>query len=911
MRKKIKLLILVILIQIIIFGSPIILNYKPVFASDFGISISPSVSLTARVNTNAIFRFRITNNCQNSNIYNVFLQSSLPQGWSVGFYNDQNGTSPLIDTNSDGIPDTGTVNSGVIKDFYVLIKPSSAICNNVTQNFTIRVQGTTSNCENPSTNYIDSILSVTSINGGNLVISKEANPKEGKVGDTITWTIKIKNIGQDPIGNVNVVDTIGSGISNPGNFNFNPNPSSGSFPNWVYNEIPAGAEYTVSFTTVISGCSNAHNEIDVWWGLNSNNKCQTQHALQSVKIIPTVPNIQYTPPNIVVPYCGSTNVSIPITNNGDGVAKSFKLKVETIPSGYQISNLGTGWSYNSQTKEFVYSGGNPPGTINPNQTVNLTFTVSMPYGACSLPSTTLKFFSEYLDPCDNLFINPSQLGSISVSGTGAYFTINKTGPDPVDTGDINKTYTISVTYNKGNCTNDSVVIDIIDTLSSPFVPQSASDGGQINGQQVKWDNITLQNGVTKNLIITFNVSNDPCFAGNEYANTVQLTGPNGETLQDCCGCTIQNVSASFSTYINNPALAIVDSRKYVNPSSIEIDCSTDTGQYTNPSQNPDSHNDRRYTVEFDFNTGTNAPSTWNGIIFRDQLNNNQYTNSQIANIEVYVDCGSGYQLVSGWSVNSYIPLEINLSGLNACSPNTGAKLRILFTARATQTNDSNNTLVFEDYIDWSTLEIPGFPRGCATDPKYYEGVRVRDFRANLTLSTNLPSIVEKCNIYNLTINFTRENANVDHTDLTLSLNGFTYIPNSTTFSNGGSWCSGTKGEPTINGNTLTWSWQQINEIYSNGSITIQIKKDCSNNASVFVSSNYLDNCGKIHTTSTSSSSILIKSAKLYTKITPQLNFAYTNIVDWKVFVSNGGDGVAREITIITELGSDLSFNSSG
>ena len=743
-RKLLNFFVIFVLLTTLFSGNPIF-KLKPVYAADFILTILPSSSLSTRVNTNAVFRFRVINNCSDSNIYNVSLISSQPQGWSIGFYHDQNGTNPLTDTNGDGIPDTGIVNSTGSKDFYVLIKPSSTICNNTTQNFTIRVQGTSSNCENPQTNYIDSEISVTAINGGNLVISKEANPKEGKVGESVTWTIKIKNTGQDPIGNVNITDALGPGISNPINFNFNPQPSSGSFPNWVYNEIPPYSEYIVTFTTTISGCSNAHNEVYAWWGLDETNSCQTQSVLQSVKIIPTTPNIVYTAPNIQVPYCGSVNVSIPITNSGDGVAKNFKLKIDTIPSGYQISNIGANWSYDPNTGEFTYLGGNPPGSINPNQTVNLTFTVSMPSGACSLPAATLKFYSSYLDPCDNPFINPTQLGSISVSGSGAYFTISKSGPDPVDIGETNKTYTISVTYNKGNCPSNIVTVDIIDNLPIPFIPISASNGGQINGQQVKWDNINLQDGVPLNLTITFNVSNDPCYAGYEYTNIVQITGPNGETLTDCCGCPIQNVSARWSTYINNPSLAIVDSRKFVNPSSIEIDCSTDTGPYTNPSQNPDNHNDRRYTVEWDFNTGSNAPSTWNGIIFRDQLNNNQYTNSNIANIVVQVDCGSGYQTVSGWTVTSYVPLEINLTGLNGntCPPNVGAKLRISFTARATQTNDLNNSAIEYDYIDWSTLEIPGFPRGCATDPKYYEGIRVIDFRANLTLSTNLPQIVEK------------------------------------------------------------------------------------------------------------------------------------------------------------------------
>jgi hypothetical protein len=80
----------------------------------------------------------------------------------------------------------------------------------------------------------------------------------------------------------------------------------------------------------------------------------------------------------------------------------------------------------------------------------------------------LKYYAEYYDPCDNLFINPSQLGSISVAGNGAYFTITKSGPDPVNIGETNKTYTISVTYHKGNCSNDTATVDIVDTLPTPL-----------------------------------------------------------------------------------------------------------------------------------------------------------------------------------------------------------------------------------------------------------------------------------------------------------------------------------------------------------------------------------------------------------------------------------------------------------
>jgi len=58
-----------------------------------------------------------------------------------------------------------------------------------------------------------------------------------------------------------------------------------------------------------------------------------------------------------------------------------------------------------------------------------------------------------------------------------------------------------------------------------------------------------------------------------------------------------------------------------------------------------------------------------------------------------------------------MPLEINLSGLQGqtCAPNSGAKTESFrFTARATQTNDSNNSSVQNDYVDWATLESQVF-----------------------------------------------------------------------------------------------------------------------------------------------------------------------------------------------------------
>ena len=577
---------------------------------------------------------------------------------------------------------------------------------------------------------------------------------------------------------------------------------------------------------------------------------------------------------------------------------------------------GQDWSYDSGSGVFTYTGGSPAGSIAPGGAVNLDFTVAMPHSSCNLSQAgaDLKYLPEYYDGCGNLFITPTKVSSIGLIGAAPSLTVTKSGPESVNVGETGNTYNISVTYNQGSCPQNSVAVDLTDTLPTPFIPVSTSSGGVIDGQKVTWSNVTLTDGTPQNFSIDFDTVNDSCYAHEDYPNTVNVTAAGGGTLLDCCGCPIAGASASFNTYVNDPGETITYSSKTVDPARIEVDCSTDIDHpYTNPSGNPDQHNNRRYTTEYHFNPGANAPSSWNGITFVDEMQNNQYTNENIAGILVEADCGPGFLPVTGWSVTQYTYLVIDLSSIAACAPNTGAKLRISYTVRATQTNDSANSLPSSgDYVDWSYLHVPGFPRGCPNNENYDQGVRVEDFRANLEVAVSVPAEVEKCHEYEVTVNLTpSSNAKPDKASLTLNLSGFTYVPGSTTYSGSGGWCSGTKGEPGVSGNQLTWVNTQLNEIYNTGSVTFKVYKDCTENASVSATANYVDNCSKPHQASATDAALLIKKAILYTKISPQLNWGAEHTVDWKLYVTNGGDSAARKITITDVLGSCLSFNSDG
>jgi len=213
----------------------------------------------------------------------------------------------LTDTNGNGKVDTGAVGAGQTKDFRVKVTPPADYCNSAQNNLTVTAKSSNQNCG--GTEQVG--LAVTLIHGGNLAVSKKVSPAEAKVGEPVTWTIKVKNSGSDPIGNVNVMDTLGAGSTYNGGIDFHGNnPSSGGYPDWTYAEIPAGVEYMATFSSTVTGCSDLDNEINVKWG-RLGNECQTQKTLASVKLIPTRPLIDYQVAPIAVPYCGSVNVSIP------------------------------------------------------------------------------------------------------------------------------------------------------------------------------------------------------------------------------------------------------------------------------------------------------------------------------------------------------------------------------------------------------------------------------------------------------------------------------------------------------------------------------------------------------------------------------------------------------------------------
>lgn len=702
-------------------------------------------------------------------------------------------------------------------------------------------------------------------------------------GDTVNWTVTAINSGNGAIYDGRIYASIGAGFSGVVSTVSTNAGSPTSLP-----ALQPGDQAVYTVSGVVSSCQDLANTAYTWWGCGNNDGtgslANPSNATASIFLDLETPDLQYTGPTISVPYCGSVNVDIPLTNTGDGPGYSLQLRLANLPVAfYQISNLGAGWSRAGDT--FTWSG-----TLNAGQTIHLTFTLAMPSGSCNTAagSASLICTPSYQDLCGNTYQPPIQLGSIAVSGSGGSITVAKSGPGSFDTGQTGLTYTVTVTYNQGGCSQNTITVPTIrDTFPAGYLSYvSSTQGGSLSGSSVVWNNVVLTSGVPWTATVTMDAVNDPCNAGTTCSNTAATEG----SLADCCGCTIPNGSASVTAYVNNPLEGpLSSSDATVSPATVEI-CS-----------------DTQYTVTFQF-TGS-SPSSWCGIVFNSLLNNGQ---TFVSLDHVYVN-GTDYVARFGGEDVTGLDLCPLDAAPSAPAPSAAVMLQIVFTLRMNRTDNANSDAVSQDFIAWSTLQIPGSSSGCVTTPEtYYQGVPVTAIRGDLGVGVNLPSILDVCETINAVVSFTRNGYQTDQASLTVDITGYEYV-GPAAFSGGGAWCSGTKGEPAVAGDLLQWSSAQIGDVTANGTVTLPLQKRCAPAASTVSATvpSYRDRCSNTHSASGSATPVQVFKAVLSGVNTPEKYYSrYPNEtqVRWKVYILNTGTGTARNVTLTQTL-NNLHYDS--
>jgi len=377
---------------------------------------------------------------------------------------------------------------------------------------------------------------------GNLVVEKSPNIRSAKFGDTLAWTIRLRNT--SALANVygaQVGDLFGGGYIATDVSALPTTP--------ITLTANQSASYVVTGT--VNSCNQLTNTASAHWGIGNQDATATITTpwTSQTDVIFTLerPNVtlQVTPATINVPYCTTLSRRVTITaTNSAGPAKTLELMADL--GAFTPSNLSAGWNYAGGS--FIYSGGMPPGTLYSGSPVTLTFDLSGPTACSSGSSASLSFRPHYHDACDLTFSGAAVSAPVvTYAADQPGLTLSKSGPATVVAGE---SFSYAVVLNATNIQNITDTISLTDVVPAPFqvtgVSATAGTPG-FSGQQVTWSVPTPGSG---NLAATLTISatardDAACQAFDSVVNTVNATAPG------CPNCAPLSASASWTTYIQD------------------------------------------------------------------------------------------------------------------------------------------------------------------------------------------------------------------------------------------------------------------------------------------------------------------------------------------------------------------------
>lgn len=707
------------------------------------------------------------------------------------------------------------------------------------------------------------------VNRGLLKVLKTPTVVRASVGDYAKFNITVENIGSGTAYNVVMTNTLGSGLSMQ---SMSPPPDSSAPPNYTWNlgDIPAGGKSVVMVRERVVACVNIYDEARASWGCEVD-PCQHNYAKASVLILLRSPRFGFSlPSNLSVPYCGKSWALIPYNNTGLGVARDVHFHVRGLAAQYRIENV-TGGSYNP-TSSLISIGDVPPGT-----TGSVAFDLVMNQGACDAPvSGAVAIEPNYFDECNQEWAPPTNFFEFSMNeSTRPSLVVTKDGPDSLYLNEIGA-YSITALYKRGSCSAENVTVDIVDSYPAEFELLGWADGTvDTTNHTVTWKDVLLEDGVvwSPSGDIVMNASSDPCNCGGVFTNLVRTS-----TISDCCGCPLSDVAVR----------------------DILIECNE--GFSSNKTASPTNQESCRligYTTEYRFNSSTDL--SWAAMNFTEVGNNGQsFSGGSSTGPAVFRVIDANGNVLGTLTQDITLGTPISLAFLEPSWSSDGVVLQISYSL-------SQNNI--GSFVDWSDLNILGRPSGCAGDMSYHEGVSVNAGRSDFSIDMKYPNKMDSCGRYNFTINL-HQNGVWPGYQMSISYDdtNFRYLGNATIQGIRSSGSAIASFEPTRSGNTLTWSLgDNITCESGTGKIFFAVEKRCSQVRPIRADLNYRDNCGTPLSDSFTGEPLLLDTAKLILKKTPEVLFATQKELTWRIYVTNSGSGTAYNVKLVDTLDPDLTY----
>ncbi|EEM46784.1 hypothetical protein bthur0005_33210 [Bacillus thuringiensis serovar pakistani str. T13001] len=431
---------------------------------------------------------------------NVIVQDTLPQG--VSFVPGSvviNGISQLGENPEIGVP-IGTVNPGqsITVTFQGIVNsiPPSGIIRNIA-NITFTYEPNPN--EPPVTTTITTLETETTVNTATLEPQKTADRSFVALNDIITYTLSFQNVGTVPATNVTITDSIPAGTTFiPDSVTINDVPQAGINP---ASGIPIGTlapteRVTITFQVQVinippSGTINNQGSATFNYQtdptlppvIKTETTLETNTPIQTAVISPTkTANLTFAEIGNTVTY------TVIFTNQGTIPATNVTI-TDTLPPG--TSFVTNSVTINNVTQPGVSPvTGIPAGTVNPGETITVTFQIQInaipPSG--KIENTASVTYTSQPNPSEPPITTTTPTPTVTIP-------VRTANPNPQKTVDrefasIGDTLTYTITLqNTGNIPAINVIITDSIPTGTTFIPGSVT----ING--VSQPNLTPATGI--------------------------------------------------------------------------------------------------------------------------------------------------------------------------------------------------------------------------------------------------------------------------------------------------------------------------------------------------------------------------------------------------------------------------------
>jgi uncharacterized repeat protein (TIGR01451 family) len=197
-----------------------------------------------------------------------------------------------------------------------------------------------------------------------------------------------------------------------------------------------------------------------------------------------------------------------------------------------------------------------------------------------------------------------------------------------------------------------------------------------------------------------------------------------------------------------------------------------------------------------------------------------------------------------------------------------------------------------------------------------EGEQVTVYQSDMDIGiSGLPSMIDACGTYTVTLTLTNTQATVDAYDVEVFFPTGNYGIDLGSVSYGGVTPGSGPTYTTVPSEGYLWEYGDNFTGGTNGTITFDITKRCGQGSGCGATVSFDDLCNDddtsdaVCTESTSVTPYLV-NATIFIKKVPELVYATTNQATWKVYVVNAGSGSAYNVWVDDILGADLQYTSS-